>query len=38
MFLNFNVGTKTIVEFLNGNGFSVSNKPTAKISDEMYEE
>ncbi|CAA6801351.1 MAG: Translation initiation factor 2 [uncultured Aureispira sp.] len=31
-----NVGTKTIVEFLNGNGFSVSNKPTAKISDEMY--
>lgn len=32
-----NVGTKTIVEFLNGNGFSVSNKPTAKISDEMYE-
>ncbi|MGH1337091.1 MAG: translation initiation factor IF-2 [Aureispira sp.] len=32
-----NVGTKTIVEFLNGNGFSVSNKPTAKISDEMYD-
>lgn len=31
-----NVGTKTIVEFLNGKGFSVSNKPTAKISDEMY--
>jgi translation initiation factor IF-2 len=31
-----NVGTKTIVEFLNGNGFSVINKPTAKISDEMY--
>lgn len=31
-----NVGTKTIVEFLNGNGFSVSNKPTAKISDDMY--
>ena len=31
-----NVGTKTIVEFLNSNGFSVSNKPTAKISDEMY--
>jgi len=31
-----NVGTKTIVEFLNDNGFSVSNKPTAKISDEMY--
>ena len=32
-----NVGTKTIVEFLNDNGFSVSNKPTAKISDEMYD-
>ncbi|BDS14638.1 translation initiation factor IF-2 [Aureispira anguillae] len=32
-----NVGTKTIVEFLNGNGFAVSNKPTAKISDEMYD-
>jgi len=31
-----NVGTETIVEFLNGNGFSVINKPTAKISDEMY--
>lgn len=32
-----NVGTKTIVDFLNDNGFSVSNKPTAKISDEMYD-
>ncbi|MCH2022285.1 MAG: translation initiation factor IF-2 [Saprospiraceae bacterium] len=32
-----NVGTKTIVEFLNESGFSVSNKPTAKISDEMYD-
>lgn len=31
-----NVGTKTIVEFLDGKGFSISNKPTAKISDEMY--
>jgi translation initiation factor IF-2 len=32
-----NVGTKTIVDFLNDNGFAVSNKPTAKISDEMYD-
>jgi hypothetical protein len=32
-----NVGTKTIVEFLNANGFSVSDKPTVKISDEMYD-
>lgn len=32
-----NVGTKTIVEFLNGKGFEVSNKPTAKLSVEMYE-
>ncbi|MCP4437883.1 MAG: translation initiation factor IF-2 [Aureispira sp.] len=32
-----NVGTKTIVEFLNGKGFEVSNKPTAKLSVEMYD-
>ncbi len=32
-----NVGTKTIVNFLVENGFSVSNKPTAKISDEMFD-
>ena len=31
-----NVGTKTIVEFLNSNGFQMSNKPTAKVSAEMY--
>ncbi len=31
-----NVGTKTIVEFLNAKGFEVSNKPTAKVSDDMY--
>ena len=31
------VGTKTIVEFLNGKGFEISNKSTAKISDEMYD-
>ena len=33
-----NVGTSTIVEFLNENGFEIDNKPTAKISDEMYDE
>ena len=33
-----NVGTGTIVEFLNENGFEIDNKPTAKISDEMYDE
>ena len=32
-----NVGTKTIVEFLTGNGFDVIDKPTAKISEEMYD-
>lgn len=32
-----NVGTKTIVEFLTGNGYEVMDKPTAKISEEMYE-
>jgi len=33
-----NVGTSTIVEFLTEAGFEVENKPTAKISDEMYVE
>ncbi len=33
-----NVGTTTIVEHLNNNGFEIENKPTAKISDEMYVE
>ena len=32
-----NVGTKTIVEFLTGNGYEVMDRPTAKISEEMYE-
>jgi len=31
-----NVGTTTIVEYLNDNGFDIENKPTAKISDEMH--
>lgn len=31
-----NVGTQTIVDHLNHNGFDVENKPTAKITDDMY--
>ena len=31
-----NVGTGSIVEFLNNNGFDIENKPNAKITDEMY--
>ena len=34
----FNVGTSSIVEFLQKKGFSIENKPTANISDEMFEE
>ncbi|MGB0983733.1 MAG: PIN domain-containing protein [Saprospiraceae bacterium] len=30
------VGTTTIVEHLMKNGFQVENRPTAKVSDEMY--
>ena len=33
-----NVGTLTIVKYLTEVGFEVDNKPTAKISDEMYVE
>jgi len=33
-----NVGTTTIVEFLAKVGHKIDNKPTAKISDEMYDE
>ena len=33
-----NVGTTTIVDHLQGNGFEIENKPTAKVTDEMYEE
>jgi translation initiation factor IF-2 len=33
-----NVGTTTIVEYLNSSGFDIENKPTAKVTDEMYEE
>ena len=34
----FNVGVSTVVEHLHKAGFDVDNKPTAKISDEMYQE
>jgi translation initiation factor IF-2 len=33
-----NVGTSTIVEHLHNSGFEIENKPTAKVSDEMYAE
>ena len=33
-----NVGTGTIVEHLTNNGFEIENKPTAKVTDEMYTE
>ncbi len=32
-----NVGTTTIVDHLLQNGFEIENKPTAKITDEMYD-
>ncbi len=32
-----NVGTATIVEYLHGTGFEIENKPTAKVTDEMYD-
>lgn len=30
-----NVGTSTIVDFLNGKGFHIENKPTSKVTEEM---
>ena len=33
-----NVGTSTIVEHLHNHGFDIDNKPTAKITDDMYDE
>ncbi len=33
-----NVGTGTIVEHLSKKGFEIENKPTAKVTDEMYAE
>ncbi len=32
-----NVGTSTIVDYLNENGFEIENKPTSKVSDDMYD-
>ena len=32
-----NVGTTTIVDHLLANGFEIENKPTAKITDQMYD-
>jgi translation initiation factor IF-2 len=32
----FNVSTQSIVDSLNDNGFSIDNKPNAKITPEMY--
>ncbi len=32
-----NVGTGTLVDFLNSNGFDVDNKPTTKVTPEMQE-
>ena len=34
---HFNIGTSTVVEFLNSKGFDIESKPTAKVTDEMYE-
>lgn len=34
----FNVGLGTVVETLQAKGFEIDNKPTAKVSDEMYAE
>ena len=31
-----NVATTTVVEYLSNNGFEIENKPTAKVSDDMY--
>ncbi len=32
----FNVGLSTLVETLHNKGFEIDNKPTAKVTDEMY--
>lgn len=32
-----NIGTGTITDFLSKKGFDVENKPTAKLTDEMYQ-
>ena len=35
---DFNVGLTTIVEHLHKKGYDLDSKPTAKVTDEMYEE
>lgn len=35
---DFNVGLTTIVDHLHKKGFDLDSKPTAKVTDEMYEE
>lgn len=32
-----NIGTQTVVDFLSGKGFKVENKPTTKLTAEMYD-
>jgi translation initiation factor IF-2 len=32
----FNVATSTVVEFLSSKGYSIENKPNAKVEDDMY--
>ena len=32
----FNVSTQTIIESLQKKGFAIENKPTAKLTEEMY--
>jgi len=32
-----NVGTETIVEYLNSNGYEVDNRPSTKIDDDMFD-
>jgi translation initiation factor IF-2 len=33
----FNIGKETLLDFLKGKGFDVSDKPTSKITEEMYD-
>lgn len=35
--IELNVVSSTIVEFLQNNGFEIDNKPTSRVSDDMYE-
>lgn len=33
----FNIGKETLIDFLKGKGFEVNDKPTSKITEEMYD-